>query len=197
MASSRQIEANRRNAKRSTGPKSAGGKTRSSRNALRHGLARSDISDPAEAENLAVAIAAGLGHPVSPDAAMALARSKLALLRIRSLRHDLLATLLNWPVPARLNNLERYERAALAKHKRALRALGPSEGEGTRANWLRSGISGRTGIHPGQSRYSPDLSNCQRLQEFAREGEPLVQIVIRHAGIEALNASESPFASSN
>ncbi|WP_247370057.1 MULTISPECIES: hypothetical protein [unclassified Bradyrhizobium] len=99
---------------------------RRGRNALRHGLARSAISDPAEAANLAVAIASGLGHQVLPDLLMALARSKLALLRIRSLRHDLLATLLNWPVPAgvkRLNNLERYERAALAKHKRALRAL--------------------------------------------------------------------------
>ena len=38
MASKRQIDANRRNAQRSTGPRTAAGKTRSSANALRHGL---------------------------------------------------------------------------------------------------------------------------------------------------------------
>ena len=39
MASERQIAANRRNAKKSSGPRSAVGKARSRRNALRHGLA--------------------------------------------------------------------------------------------------------------------------------------------------------------
>ena len=38
MASEKQIAANRANAKRSTGPKTAAGKLRSSRNAFRHGL---------------------------------------------------------------------------------------------------------------------------------------------------------------
>jgi len=126
MTSVRQIEANRSNAKRSTGPKTTGGKARSSRNALRHGLARSDISEPAEAENLAVAIASGLGSQVTPDAAMALARSKLALLRIRSLRQAMLAALLTGPLPADrkgLRGLERYDRAALVQQKRALRLV--------------------------------------------------------------------------
>ncbi|MCA1528760.1 hypothetical protein [Bradyrhizobium yuanmingense] len=127
MTSVRQIEANRSNAKRSTGPKTAGGKTRSSRNALRHGLARSAISDPAEAENLAVAIVAGLGPQVSPQAAMALAQSKLARLHIRSLRRAMLAALLTGPLPADLKGfqgLERYDRAALVQQKRTLRLLG-------------------------------------------------------------------------
>jgi hypothetical protein len=39
MASERQIAANRRNARNSTGPKTEAGKKRASRNALRHGLA--------------------------------------------------------------------------------------------------------------------------------------------------------------
>lgn len=38
MASERQIAANRRNAAKSTGPRSAGGKQRSRQNAVRHGL---------------------------------------------------------------------------------------------------------------------------------------------------------------
>src|SRR5262249_42653240 len=38
MATDRQLEANRRNAKRSTGPKTEKGKAMSSRNALKHGL---------------------------------------------------------------------------------------------------------------------------------------------------------------
>jgi hypothetical protein len=40
MASQAQIEANRRNARRSTGPRSASGKKRASRNAFSHGLSR-------------------------------------------------------------------------------------------------------------------------------------------------------------
>jgi hypothetical protein len=39
MASDRQVAANRRNAHRSTGPRSVAGRKRSSRNSLRHGLA--------------------------------------------------------------------------------------------------------------------------------------------------------------
>ena len=38
MASDAQTAANRRNARKSTGPRTAGGKAASSRNALRHGL---------------------------------------------------------------------------------------------------------------------------------------------------------------
>ncbi len=87
---------------------------------------RSDISDPAEAANLAVAIASGLGRAVAPEAAMALAWSKLARLRIRSLRQAMLAALLTGPLPADLKGLpglERYERAALVEQKRTLRSL--------------------------------------------------------------------------
>ncbi|GAA0029559.1 hypothetical protein [Bradyrhizobium ottawaense] len=127
MASIRQIEANRANAKRSTGAKTAGGKARSSRNALRHGLARSAIGDAAEIENVAIAIARGIGHQVTPASTMALARSKLALLRLRSLRQAMLAALMAAPIPAnlkRLKALERYERVALVQQRRALRLLG-------------------------------------------------------------------------
>src|SRR5579871_2925892 len=48
MTSSRQIEANRRNARLSTGPTTEEGKKRSRRNALRHGLTAETVIDALE-----------------------------------------------------------------------------------------------------------------------------------------------------
>ena len=48
MTSLKQIEANRRNAQKSTGPTSAEGKQRASRNAVRHGLAAETVIVPLE-----------------------------------------------------------------------------------------------------------------------------------------------------
>src|SRR6476646_7796971 len=48
MTSLRQIESNRRNAQRSTGPKTQDGKQRSSRNAVRHGLTAETVIGPLE-----------------------------------------------------------------------------------------------------------------------------------------------------
>ncbi|MCS3759038.1 hypothetical protein ML401_19060 [Bradyrhizobium sp. 62B] len=76
MTSVRQIEANRSNAKRRDRAANGGWQDEvQPQRAASRALARSAISDPAEAEQLAVAIASGLGHQVTPDAAMALARS--------------------------------------------------------------------------------------------------------------------------
>jgi hypothetical protein len=48
MTSLRQIEANRHNALKSTGPKTENGKQRSRRNALRHGLTAETVIEPLE-----------------------------------------------------------------------------------------------------------------------------------------------------
>ena len=48
MTSLKQIEANRRNAENSTGPRSEAGKRRSSRNAVRHGLTAETVIEPLE-----------------------------------------------------------------------------------------------------------------------------------------------------
>jgi hypothetical protein len=52
MASERQIAANRRNARKSTGPRSGAGRKRASRNAYRHGLTLSINSTAAFAKQL-------------------------------------------------------------------------------------------------------------------------------------------------
>jgi hypothetical protein len=116
MASNRQIEANRGNAKRSTGPKTQAGKTRSSRNSLRHGLSRC-LTSGSDGE---IGITGGTGLTELAE----LVRAKLELIRIRSARSALLAALFNDPHPRlakRLRGLDRYERKAFARHKRLLR----------------------------------------------------------------------------
>jgi len=126
MASKRQIEANRNNAKRSTGPKTEAGKTRSSRNALRHGMSRSAPEDGVELGMLARAITACLEHQARLSTTMGLARAKLRLRQIRSCRQTMFAALLERPSPKqikRIAGLARYERTARTKQHRALKEL--------------------------------------------------------------------------
>ena len=52
MTSDRQLSANRQNSRRSSGPRSAAGSSRASRNALRHGLAAITCCPPVPQELL-------------------------------------------------------------------------------------------------------------------------------------------------
>ncbi len=122
MATEMQIAANRANAKRSTGPKTAAGKQRSSGNAFRHGL-----SGPLPADALTTAAIEGIARAVVAGAdceqdAMAFATSQLELRRIREVRKDLLMDLAPREL-RRLAALDRYERVALTKNRRARRSL--------------------------------------------------------------------------
>jgi hypothetical protein len=86
MASERQIGANRRNARKSTGPRSGAGKKRASRNACRHGLTLSITSTAASAkqlDNLVRKIAGDTEDAIILERARAVAQAELDLARVR------------------------------------------------------------------------------------------------------------------
>ena len=93
MSSSRQVEANRQNARKSSGPKSARGKARSARNARRYGLAVSiwrDARLATQAEALTRDIA-GVGASEELVAvSRPIAEAQVDLMRIRQAREHLL-----------------------------------------------------------------------------------------------------------
>jgi hypothetical protein len=130
MASEKQIAANRANAKRSTGPKTVAGKRNSSGNALRHGLSKPLPADALTIEAIgAIACAVAIGDESAKEA-IEFARSELDLRRIRQVRKEYLSGLApglpDGPGLQRLAALDRYERMALAKSRRARRLLAKS-----------------------------------------------------------------------
>ena len=86
MASERQIAANRRNARKSTGPRSGAGRNRASHNAYRHGLTLSIVSTSEYAkqlETLARKIAGDIKDAVKLERARTIAQAELELARVR------------------------------------------------------------------------------------------------------------------
>jgi hypothetical protein len=130
MASERQIAANRRNAKKSSGPRSAGGKARSGRNALRHGLSIASRAIPAFEKDVKL-----LARALSPagedigDATLTAADTEIDMLRIRKCRAALIDECrgqggpVSFDLASKLDTLERYERRAFARRNKALRAI--------------------------------------------------------------------------
>ena len=95
MTSAQKIAANRRNAARSTGPRTAQGKARASRNAFKHGLAASIAYDSAQSEEidrLANAIAGDTSEAAALGLARSAAEAHLELLCARKFRLALLNT---------------------------------------------------------------------------------------------------------
>ena len=93
MSSERRIEANRRNAARSTGPRTTKGKQRASGNAYKHGWSVNirhipDMSDKIEA--LAVAIAGDKAKPHQLQAAREVAKALFANRRLQDFELSLL-----------------------------------------------------------------------------------------------------------
>jgi hypothetical protein len=129
MPSHRKLLANRRNATRSTGPRSREGKAKASRNALRHGLARVFNRTGADREQitaLAKAICPEDDEPCLQQAVL-VAECQHLLHRVHAARAALLESTsaganLRSAVPV-LNQLERYERRAWSRRRRATELL--------------------------------------------------------------------------
>jgi len=141
MTSELKVLANRQNAKKSTGPRTKTGKSRASRNAVRHGLERVDFGNPgypARVERLA----ADASDPFRYEQALIIAETQTFLARVRAARiaaieRDSPARLLgrgDESAPQALDeterlsralldllSLERYERRALSRRRRAIR----------------------------------------------------------------------------
>jgi hypothetical protein len=135
VTSDRKIIANRNNAKKSTGPRSGAGRAAARQNARRHGLAVAIGGDPAfheDIEKLAMALSLASGTQKVSEFAREAAEATLDLARIRKVRAFLFETFssADTAVPDgitdlndKLAKLERYERRAFSRRKRALRAM--------------------------------------------------------------------------
>jgi hypothetical protein len=129
VASEKQIAANRRNAQRSTGPRTAAGKSISSRNALRHGLSLppDDADAKAMIDRMALAFLDKQPNSSDVEVAKAWASAHWDLWRIKKMRRDLLAELDSGQ--ASLEQLQlllatyRYDHRARTKRRRAAAKL--------------------------------------------------------------------------
>jgi hypothetical protein len=143
MVSDKQLAANRRNAKRSTGPKTLAGKSTASRNALRHGLSTPSKLNgplPLRYEKLATALAAGR----APKADMARLAAELRFhlnqienSRLFQLRMAMAAMDTSFPCPgieelegrallalaSEMAKLERYARRLRSRLSKVMKAL--------------------------------------------------------------------------
>jgi hypothetical protein len=131
MATEKQLRANRENAKRSAGPKTAAGRARSSRNALRHGLSLPltlNKEMAAKAGLIRTSLVSEQASPTQVVAAIEFAQAQLDLLRIRAVRGKMMAELDSMSGDLthlrRLAALDRYERRALSRRCHASCKLG-------------------------------------------------------------------------
>ena len=140
-ASEKKIVANRRNAQKSTGPKSARGKRAVSQNARRHGLSTAlDAGSMKAANKLTDVVVGDSLVSVSREKAFVISEAQICLLNVRAVRGELLGMLLEatgdslarTPSEAlpdvdelltQVVRLERYERRAISRRRRAMRGL--------------------------------------------------------------------------
>ena len=133
MTSPAKARANRRNAARSTGPKTAAGKAVVARNARRHGLSLPVLAEPgvprevdAFARRIAVSVAGAPVDAARHALACRIVEAMVDLRRVRIAKLPLVAALHADPANARrplvaLARLDRYERRAFSRRATAVR----------------------------------------------------------------------------
>ena len=143
MTSERRIAANRKNAKHSTGPRTRRGRSRASRNSVRHGLEGVNFGVAGlskKVRRLAKAICRDDSDPFRYEQAVIIAESQILIAQVRAARisalemrprqdaqqeepelHDSVLRIRR--VLPELLSLERYERRALSRRKRAIRRI--------------------------------------------------------------------------
>ena len=126
MTTARQMAANLRNAQRSTGPRTAAGKSTSSRNALRHGLSlpqEMNAATEADIHQLTQKVVSYCENNYQLRCATEAATALLDLIRIRKVRTEMLVAMnLAKATPdelQRLLALHRYESRARTRRRRA------------------------------------------------------------------------------
>jgi len=133
MASARQIAANRKNARKSTGPRTRAGKQRASRNAYRHGLSiHTDHGESGEAgEYLVRRMVAGSTDQDLIEWATVAASAHLELARIRQVKCDIIGRMAQFGAlePAALFRARaaemRYLKSLFDKALRKLKPIDP------------------------------------------------------------------------
>jgi hypothetical protein len=113
MTSAKRIDANRENSKRSTGPRTARGKSLASRNAFRHGLASVALPVPRvspEIELLAKAICGKGASQEQYELALDVAESEFMVLKARAARAEVIERMRSVAVP-RMEKKQRFPTA--------------------------------------------------------------------------------------
>ncbi len=129
MIGARRLGTNRLNAQASTGPKTAQGKARTARNARRHGLSLSVISDPIlseEVRSLAQEIAGGKSDKEIYELARRISEAQVDLIRIRRARDTCLLNKFHTEVGVlseMIQSVQSPSRQAVQKKFRTLREL--------------------------------------------------------------------------
>jgi len=102
MASRTQIRANRRNAKKSTGPRTAGGRRTSSKNSTRHGI----TGKAKESDIYAAAASLGLGGETSDPQSLKLPAAQLRINQIHAERDRNYLSMYDWLFSDELSHFE-------------------------------------------------------------------------------------------